>query len=101
MLVPNACYVYSEKLPSHAVSFDQSEVIDMYYDKISMDHIDVRDILRSHNSEDNLYYKLDHHWTTHGAYLAYTQYCKEKGLTATKEEDYDIKCVTKDFRGTV
>lgn len=101
MLVPNACYVYSDKLPSHAVSADQSKTIDMYYDQIDMDHIDVRDVLKSHNNEDNLYYKLDHHWTTHGAYLAYTKYCDAMGITATKPDDYEIKTVTTDFRGTV
>ena len=42
--------------------------------------VDVRDILRSHKDE-YLYYRTDHHWTSLGAYYAYSQLCEALGLT--------------------
>ena len=36
--------------------------------------------LAEHNNE-YIYYRTDHHWTSLGAYYAYTAFCQEKGLT--------------------
>lgn len=101
MLVPNAATVYSDKLPKYAKSEDQIAVINEMYDAINVNTIDVTSTLLEHNEQDNLYYKLDHHWTTHGAYLAYEQFCKYKGFEPVLEEDFKIKTVTDEFYGTV
>ncbi|MBQ7653938.1 MAG: hypothetical protein IJS17_02575, partial [Clostridia bacterium] len=47
-----------------------------------------------------LYYKLDHHWTTGAAFLAYTRFCVKNFLAFEKESDFDIVSVTESFKGT-
>lgn len=46
------------------------------------------------------YYKTDHHWTSEGAYLAYTEICDMLGVTAFEENFFEKTVVSNDFRGT-
>lgn len=101
MLVPNAVTVYADKLPNTAVTRDQLKDIDTYYSKVNMDTIDVATTLLDNNDKDNLFYRLDHHWTTHGAFLAYEKFCESKGFTPLSVDEFEIETVTKDFKGTV
>ena len=48
------------------------------------------DLLRSHNNE-YIYFRTDHHWTQLGAYYAYCQFCKEKGIKAHSLDEYTKK----------
>lgn len=51
------------------------------------------------NVSQQLYYKTDHHWTTRGAFIAFTDYAKAVGLD-TDSVDYDFMSVAGDFQGT-
>lgn len=51
--------------------------------------------------DGGLYYRTDHHWTTLGAYVGYTAFCREMGLEAIPLEEMDARTATEDFRGTV
>lgn len=51
-------------------------------------------------SERQIYYRTDHHWTTHGAYLAYCEIMKAMGLEAYEPDDFDIEVVSDSFLGT-
>lgn len=104
MLVPTAFQIYGDKLPKNA-----AEKPNMQYDDMQtlFDGINGKNISKINPStilEDNknsqLFYKLDHHWTSHGAYLAYIEYCKTKGLTPQGEEEFD-KLEVDDFYGTI
>ena len=51
------------------------------------------DALLAHRTE-YIYFRTDHHWTATGAYYAYEQFCKAKGITPTpiasyKADEYD------------
>lgn len=46
------------------------------------------DRLKKHNAE-YIYFHTDHHWTALGAYYAYMEFCKEKGIAAHSVEDYE------------
>ena len=46
------------------------------------------------------YYRTDHHWTTDGAYFAYTQICDRFSIDAAPKEYFSIEEVTDSFRGT-
>ena len=52
------------------------------------------------SGEQYIYYKTDHHWTTKGAYIAYTQICDRLSLTPYPEEYFTKETVSTDFRGT-
>lgn len=101
MLVPTATEIYKDKLPANAVSADQLKVMSEYYSKVNMNTIDVSEILMNHNDDDNLYFHLDHHWTTHAAYYAYTKFCEFKQFKPVEKDAFRIETVTNDFKGTV
>ena len=50
------------------------------------------DALRAHRDE-YIYFNTDHHWTQLGAYYAYVEFCKKKGIepsdiTTWEQHDY-------------
>lgn len=101
MLVPTASNVLKDKLPAYATQFDQDKMLDTIKQGLKQGKfIDVRPVLGEHSDED-IYYKTDHHWTTNGAYYAYVAWCDEIGIEAMKKEEFDIKIATKEFYGTI
>ena len=72
-----------ENVPANAPLLDE----DGYLDQLSAavqaaggSFVDVRQTLAAHKSE-YIYYRTDHHWTSLGAYYAYSQLCQTLGLT--------------------
>ena len=47
------------------------------------------DALLAHRTE-YIYFRTDHHWTATGAYYAYEQFCKAKGITPTPISSYKV-----------
>ena len=47
------------------------------------------DALLAHRTE-YVYFRTDHHWTATGAYYAYEQFCKAKGITPTPISSYKV-----------
>ena len=47
------------------------------------------DALLTHRTE-YIYFRTDHHWTATGAYYAYEQFCKAKGITPTPISSYKV-----------
>ena len=98
MLVPTASEVLSDKLPAFAPNADQHSVIE-YAKKQGLDVVDVTGALSEH-SDEYIYYRTDHHWTSLGAYYAYAEWVRSKGGTPAPLSDW-TKCVLcEDFRGT-
>lgn len=101
MFVPTAVTIYSDKLPKYASPYSQLDEIDKIYSGVNTNNIDVYTDLMSEKDNEPLFYKLDHHWTTDGAYIGYAVYCRAKGITPLDKSEFDIKTVTEDFKGTV
>lgn len=104
MLVPTAVCIYEDKLPSLAFSGlggEQQKTAAKIYGASGIHPIDCTEELLAHKEEGQLYYKLDHHWTTFGAYAGYLAFCKEKGLEPVALNDLEAKIATEDFRGTI
>lgn len=98
MLVPSAAEITPNKLPLFAQSWPQEPLIQQIYGAAKgMTGISLAATLHEH-AEDYIYYRTDHHWTTFGAYLAYTEYCKVLGL---KPAEYRAETVSRDFNGTL
>lgn len=55
----------------------------------SVNSVALYDALLAHRTE-YLYFRTDHHWTALGAYYAYEQFCKAKGITPTAIERYTV-----------
>ena len=90
MLVPSASVLYPEDLPLAAPQMDEEGRIDEAQAALpAVQFLRVTDALRAHKDE-YLYYRTDHHWTTLGAYYAYEQFCKAKGITPTPLSSYTV-----------
>lgn len=99
MVAPNSVNIKEDKLPSFASSYDQKKVIDYINSRVKAIPVDVYRPLEEHKDE-YVYYRTDHHWTTKGAYLAYREFCKSKGIVPMEPHDFDIKIVSDNFYGT-
>ena len=98
MLVPNTSEILKKKLPKYAYNFNETRYINDIYKEIGEDTtVDVNQMLKAHKDE-YLYYKTDHHWTTLGAYYAFTEYADKTGINIEK---HTTKLVTDKFYGTM
>lgn len=109
MLVPSAPEILPDHLPAFASPFSQKAVTDSLEQKgLTPLLIPVRTALLnsaqadSDNSEDSaLYYRTDHHWTSHGAFTAYQSWADSMGIAPYAKDDFTVETVTKDFLGTI
>ncbi|MGN1307264.1 MAG: DHHW family protein [Faecousia sp.] len=99
-VVPNAACVQAEKLPNHAPVRDQRQDIkDIAARLQGVEFLDVTDALTQHKDEA-IYYRTDHHWTSLGAYYAFSDMAAGLGIEQPAAE-YDIYPVTDSFEGTL
>lgn len=102
LLVPTADNILSDKLPFQAQYYDQSKLLFQVEDAIGEANlINVYDTLRAHSQED-IYYRTDHHWTSLGAYYAYLEWKRQAGSTSVVTFDpAGLETVTDSFLGTL
>ncbi len=101
MLLPTSGLVLQEKLPSHAILFPQEAYLDEIENAMpDCNIIDMRERFAK-ETDTQLYYKTDHHWTTDGAYLAYEQWCDKTNHPNPNKSDYERIQATDTFRGTL
>ena len=83
ILVPNQSGVQlSDKELKKLGGSDQHQAIEYYYSKMKgVKTVDIFDTLKEHKDE-YIYFRTDHHWTADGAFYAYEDFCKVKGITA-------------------
>lgn len=81
-------------------SGDQQKAIQKIEKKYKGDQtvISLYDTLMKHRDE-YIYFRTDHHWTPLGAFYAYTEFCKAKGIQANNISQYRKKTF-KGFKGT-
>jgi len=96
--------VYDNKLPNSYGAYYSDRIwgkLDEIAQEGGLDYLNLRDVLRDKSDErDDLYYNSDHHWTTHGAYMAYCEIMEELGEEPYAEEDFNIEVATEEFFGT-
>ena len=100
MLIPTKTEVLKDKLPLYADVVDEKEVVEKIKDKLEgIQIIDLIDPLKEH-SDEYIYYRTDHHWTTNGAYYGYKEYMDWVGETASEKDQFTINKVSNNFYGT-
>ena len=111
VLVPTAVSIYSEKLPATAKNANQISDIKKIEDDLSecfskinknggsANFVNVEDALRNAKDEQ-IFYKLDHHWTSLGAYTAYREIAKSFGFEPIERNQFAEKIVSTDFKGS-
>lgn len=100
LVAPSASVIYPENLPFHAPMVDEDAMLNDIFSAVegNANVIDMRKTFSEHRDE-YLYYRTDHHWTTHGAYLAYLEFCKQQDLQPFDIQEQAAKTVD-DFYGT-
>lgn len=84
LIAPNSYAVLDQKMPEGVMNVDEIAVLNetkqmLESGSTNLDCIETASVLNAHE-EAYLYYRSDHHWTTEGAYWAYTAYCKAEGI---------------------
>ena len=97
-LIPSSAEIFSDMLPDNAPCDSQAEVIDTIYAGLDATTIDVFGALRGH-SDEYIFYRTDHHWTSLGAYYAYT--ALTDAMDIEPETDFDRRVVSDSFYGAV
>ncbi len=102
MLVPTAAQIYSDMLPEDAEVLDQKALIDYTYSYLSADArtVSVYNSLRA-DRDEYIYYRTDHHWTSLGAYIGYTEAAKSLGFAPAGPERFNIRHASHSFRGSL
>lgn len=101
MLAPTSAGMYPDRLPWLAPNDDQMKV-NQYIAEAMQGKVSFMDgykILKPHAAE-SIYYRTDHHWTTKGAYHAYTAYANKMGWKPLSEKDFSIEIVSHSFLGS-
>ena len=99
MLAPSASLIYEDNLPANLPLADEAAYLDQIFAAVpSAEVYDLRELFTQHKDE-YIFYRTDHHWTTHGAWLAYSEFCARNGLTPFDTEAHE-KVEIEDFYGT-
>lgn len=101
LLVPTKTEVLKDKLPSNAPVTDETELVEKIKEAL-YGNIMVTDLIQTfkEHSNESIYYKTDHHWTSKGAFYAYEKYLNSIGSSPLKESDFIIENVSDEFYGT-
>ncbi len=100
MPVPTPGAVLSDKLPANAPMYDADRVWQELRGRVlSCGFVDLRQDFAQ--SDQQLYYRTDHHWTAQGAYLAYRAYCQAMGMEGKELSRFGLEQVSGDFYGTI
>ncbi len=102
LLAPTSAEIYSDELPKYSPKLDQKNFIDETYNQLNgkIITVDAYSALLL-NKDGYIYYRNDHHWTSYGAYLAYTAAAKKMGISATTLNSFDIEHASDSFKGTL
>ena len=105
-IAPNASEILKDKLPKGCMRIDQSRELGDLYEKIGSlpngNYVNLIEPLQTHTQEQ-LYYRTDHHWTTEAAYLGYLEIvnAQEQPLPAPVRLEELKKQEVRDFYGTL
>lgn len=100
MVVPGAALVTPQYLPKNAYVYDQLADIQTLYNGVAgrVNCIDAAAVLAPH-SEEYIYYKTDHHWTSLGAKYAFDAIRPSLGIE--DQPEFQVYTVATGFQGTL
>ena len=99
-VIPNAACILADKLPKNAPVRDQSADLTALAGSLQgISFLDVSAALSAHTDEQ-LYYRTDHHWTSLGARYAFEAMAAQLGISQPIQ-NYDTYTVSTTFEGTL
>lgn len=102
VLIPSKGIVYSNSLPEYAPIIDEYKITEDIIKSLPEDFyvVDLIKVLKE-KSNEYIYYRTDHHWTTKGAYYGYKALSNALGYKPYSENKFKIEKVSEDFLGTI
>ena len=98
-LIPTAASVWQYKLPEGAPTADEKNWTKWLYERSGAENIDIASALEAH-SDEPIYYRTDHHWTSLGAFYGANTILNALGLEELNLSDYAPAVVSESFLGT-
>ncbi|MCM1166463.1 MAG: DHHW family protein [Lachnospiraceae bacterium] len=101
MLAPTSQELFAARMPSYAGLMSEKAFIDgVYSQMVNIGAIDCLSYISGH-SDEYVYYRTDHHWTSLGAFYAYQAAAKSLDYSAYGLNAFNIETASRDFRGTL
>jgi len=102
-LIPDSSYVYERFMPAYSLNGNEALLFKAVPEYISdAEYIDLeKAFLHTGQTDLNLYYRTDHHWTTGGAYLAYQKLMENMGYTPLPLTAFEHTVLSDNFYGTL
>ena len=102
MLVPTAAEIHREKLPTGVQTWDQRSYIKEVTKQLRgvATEIDIYKVLFE-SKDEYIYYRTDHHWTSHGAFYAFTEAAERMGILNAQKKNYNAQNLSHNFYGTL
>lgn len=101
MIVPTSVTINKDLIPFAAPTYSELDTINYIYSQVNFDKIQLYDTLMEHKEDYQMFYRLDHHWTSFAAYYAYVEYAKHNNIEYYSLNSFDIEKVTDSFNGTL
>lgn len=98
-LIPGKVSVWADRLPPNAPNASEADLLAQAREGTAAQWVDTERLLRAHAGEE-IYYRLDHHWTSLGAYYGYAALMEAMGKAPVPLESYEKQVVSADFNGT-
>lgn len=95
MAVPAAADILNDKLPTQIPFQEEEEAFECLEKNSEVEMLDLREMFRE-KSDEYIYYRTDHHWTSLGAFYAYQLFSD----TDAEPDDYEITEISDEFYGT-
>ncbi len=100
-VIPNAVSIHSDKLPANAPVRDQfADLAEIQKAITGAKFTNVTGALTEH-SDETLFYRTDHHWTSLGACYALERIGTDLDIPAPGPDGYEIYTVSDSFEGTL
>lgn len=85
LFAPSTGYIINDALPKVHDTYNDDRYFDYAQKTLAENQtafVDLRQTFKdAYQQHIKLYYRTDHHWTTSGAYIAYTKLCEQLGIT--------------------
>ena len=101
LFVPSKIDALKDKVTLFEEDYNGNTVVEQVKDKVkNKERVSNLNNVLSKRSDEYIYYRTDHHWTTLGAYYAFCEYEKMNAKSIPNLRDYKVEMVYDDFLGT-
>ena len=101
MVVPSSGWALQNRILGISNPYNDQELIEKLYEMTdsSINCLDMLSLFAAQPDRSTLYYRTDHHWTSLGAYTAYSAYMAEKGRFCPAADAFTVTTAS-GFRGS-